>query len=434
MAQAWIQPDRPHLTRSGLFLIGAVLTFPIVGAFVALAAPRLAALQHRSPIVLTANHLVTLGWGTMVALGALHQLLPAAAGVKHEPGRMVIVQFVVHALGVLLLAVGFWWRQTLVLILGGSSIVSSVLISVLTALWVLWRRTRWLAPLSYVTASLVALAAVTAWGLLLSLNWRYAFWPALLTPVGLTVHLALGLLGWFGCLVAGVSYYLLTRFTSHRTLHGTHVRTVFILLLAAEIAIVAGGLRSPLLVRLGLLAAGIAGLVYVADLRRFLRAWSRTLDVTRVHWQIIMVETVLLSLGLIAYALRLLPSPAAGWIVAGVTLFLTGWVTLAIAGQAYKVTPFLMWYYRFALGMPAYEVPRLEAPYWPRSAIAPLVLLGTAGPLMSVGILLQQPVVSRLGGIAFFVGACLFAYLLGYSWLPRLWRVRRGPRVPAPPG
>jgi hypothetical protein len=166
---------------------------------------------------------------------------------------------------------------------------------------------------------------------------------------------------------------------------------------------------------------GVAGLLYVDDLRRFIRAWGRALDVTRVHWQLIAVETLLLSAGLIAYALDVL-SDSTPWIVAGVSLFLTGWVTLAITGQAYKVTPFLMWYYRFALGMPAYDVPRLDAPYWPRPALPPLLLLGAAGPLISLGVLLGLPWVTAAGGAAYLLGACIFSWLLGYSWLPRLRR------------
>lgn len=433
MAEAWIQPDRPHLTRSGLFLVGAVLAFPIVAAFVMLAAPKLAALQHRALPVLAANHLVTLGWGTMVALGALHQLLPAAAGVRHEPGRIVAAQFAVHVAGVALLVIGFWWRATLVLIAGGIAVVASILASVATAGWVLRRRTRWSPPLTFVSVALASLTAVTAWGLLLSVNWRYAFWPGLLTALGLRVHLTLGLLGWFAGLIVGVSYYLLPRFTTRRDLEGLHVRAVFLLLLGALAVMLIGAFTGGVLLRLGLLVAGAAGLLYAADLRRFVAAWGRALDVTRVHWQIIMAETVLLSLGVIALALGWLGPAPVRWVVAGVTLFLTGWVTLAITGQAYKVTPFLMWYYRFALGMPAYDVPRLEAPYWPRGAVPPLVLLGSAGPLISLGILLRQPGVSLAGGIAFFAGACLFAYLLGYSWLPRLWRVRGRP-IPPPPG
>jgi hypothetical protein len=43
---------------------------------------------------------------------------------------------------------------------------------------------------------------------------------------------------------------------------------------------------------------------------------------------------------------------------------------------------------------------------------------------MSAGILMGQRDVSAAGGIAFFLGSCVFAYVLGYSWLPRLWQIR----------
>lgn len=433
MARAWVQPDRPHLTRSGLFLAGAVLLFPVVAAFVAVAASKLATLQHRSLPVLTANHLVTLGWGTMVALGALHQLLPAAAGVRHDPSRLIAWQFVLHLAGVILLAAGFWSRHTGGLIAGGTAVLTSILISAGTAGWVLARRTRWSWPLSYVTVALAGLVAAAAWGTTLALNWRLSFWTALLLPAGLTVHLTLGLLLWFALLITGISYYLLARFTTRRTLEGTRVATVFVLLLAGSLAVLSGAFVSPLLVRGGTLALGAAGLIYAGDLRRFIGAWGRVLDVTRVHWQLIAAQTVVLSAGLIGYGSGLLPNTTR-WIVAGVTLFLTGWVTLAITGQAYKVTPFLMWYYRFALGMPAYDVPRIEAPYWPRAALPPLVLLGAAGPLISLGVLLGTSWVSAAGGAAYFLGASVFSWLLGYSWLPRLWKVRSGPAIPAPPG
>ena len=425
MTRAWVQPDRPHLSRSGVFLVGAVLLFPVVAAFVAVAAPELAALQHRSLPVLTANHLVTLGWGTMVALGALHQLLPAAAGVRHDASRLAGWQFGIHLWGVIILTASFWSRHTSGLIAGGTAVVASVLISAGTAWWVLVRRTRWHWTLSYVVVAITGLVAATSWGATLALNWRFGFWKALLLPMGLTVHLTLGLVLWFAFLVTGVSYYLLVRFTTHRTVDDTRVRAVFVLLLAGSVAVLTGAFIHPLLVRAGLLALGAAGIVYAADLRRFIRAWGRTLDVTRVHWQLIAVETTVLSVGLIAYGAGVLPDPVR-WIIAGVALFLTGWVTLAITAQAYKVTPFLMWYYRFALGMAAYDVPRMEAPYWPRTALPPLLLLGVAGPLISLGVLLGTSWVSAVGGVAYFLGACVFSWLLGYSWLPKLWKVRAG--------
>ncbi len=431
---AWVEPDRPRLTRSGLFLLGAVLSFPIVAAFVALAAPRLALLQHRTLPVLTANHLATLGWGTMIAIGALHQLLPAAAGVRRDPGPEVTAQFALHVLGVILLAGGFWTKGTALLITGGSAVVASILITLTVTGMVVRRRTRWSAALSLIAAAVGSLGLVVLWGLLLALNWRFAFWPALLLPAGVQVHLALGLGGWFGMLIAGASYYLLPRFAGMKTMPPVRPGLVLAGLTGGIAAVIVGAFGVPLLVRVGLGLIGAAGGVYTRDISSLLRAWrTRAPDLTRTHWQIVGVVTAVLSAGAILYALGVLPDRTR-WLIAGVTWFLLGWVTLTITGQAYKVTPFLMWHYRFALGMPALQVPRLDAPYWPRAGVPTMLLLTAGGVLISLGALLGQAAVGRAGGALFFAGACAFSYLLGYSWLPVLWKVRGTRAIPAPPG
>lgn len=420
-----------NLLRAGVFLIAGVLGLPVIAGFVAAAAPKLAVLQHRSMPALAANHLVTLGWGTMIAFGSLHQLLPAAAGVRREVSRIVPIHFAVHLSGVVLFAAGFLVKSVDLLVAGGSVVVVSILIMLGVAASTLRRRTRWLPSLTYVVAALTCLGLVVAWGLLLVLNWKFVFWRALLMPMGLGVHLALGLIGWFVFLVVGVSYYLLPRFTAMKDPGGAHAQAVFAGLAAGLGLLLVGLLTTPGLVRAGVLLIGATGLLYTADLVRFIQAWTKqSRDLTRAHWQVIMAETAVLGAGAAAWALGLLPGEGLRWGVAGVTLFLLGWVTLAIAGQAYKVTPFLMWYYRFHLGLSALEVPRLDAPYWPPAGVPPFVLLSTAAPLMSLGVLMASPAVCIAGGIAFFSGALLFSFLLGYSWLPALLGGRR-PKPPA---
>ncbi|MBI3998454.1 MAG: hypothetical protein HY355_05420 [Armatimonadetes bacterium] len=422
-----------RLVRTGVFLVGAILGFPVVAAFVVASAPGLALLQHRSMLGLAANHLVTLGWGTMVALGALHQLLPSAAGVRREPGRLVLGEFVAYVTGVVLLALGFLVRSAALRIAGGTVITATIAVFLWVAAAILRPRTRTLVTLRFVATALACLGLVVAWGLLLVLNWQFVFWRALLLPMGLEVHLALGLIGWFALLVTGVSYYLLPRFADVRDLTGFRAEAVFAGLAGGTAALIIGTFGSPLLISAGLLLVAAAGVVYAVDLGRFIAAWNTPAwDLTRAHWRVLAIETVLLSTGLALAALGLLPGEGLRWLLAGVTLFLLGWVTLAITGQAYKVTPFLMWYYRFSLGMPALEVPRLEAPYWPRAGVAPLVLLTSGGPLIGLGTLLAAPAVSLAGGIAFLAGACCFSYLLGYSWLRRLWGGRR-PAAPDEP-
>jgi hypothetical protein len=414
-----------NVLRASLFLIGAVLTFPVVAAFVAAAAPGLAVLQHRAMPALAANHMVTLGWGTMVAMGALHQMLPAAVGVRREASPLMPVQFVIHGTGVVVLAAGFLLGSHPLIIAGGSAVVGSVLVFLGLAATIVRQRRRTLPALRYVAASLVCLAATVSWGLLLAVNRAFTVSTALLMPVGLAVHLVLGLIGWFAFLIVGVSYYLLPRFAGIKD-PPAHPYAVFAGLVAGLVMLVVGALVAPALVRAGLLCTGMTGLLYATDLSRVLRSWRpRGRDIVRAHWQVLAAETALLGAGAAAWAVGVLPGDGIRWGVAGVTLFLLGWVTLAITGQAYKVTPFLMWYYRFHMGLSAYEVPRLEEPYWPPAGVPPFLLLAAAAPLIALGVLLASPRLSLAGGLAYVGGALVFSFVLGYSWLPAFRRGRR---------
>ncbi len=416
------QPERPRITSATWFLLTALLGFPLTAAAGALAAPQHASSHYRTMPVLAANHLLTLGWGTMVAIGSLNQLLPAAAGVRSISDRSVRAQFVLYALGLLMLLVGFLTETSALSIGGGSAIVGSAVIFLVSASTVLRQHTRWLPTLSFVAAALMCLATAFVWGLLFVLNWRYQFWRFLLTPGGLAVHLVLGLVGWFALLIVGVSYYLLPRFCKVPV--PVRAKAVLWGLVSGIGIVVIGAFTAHVVFRVGWFLIAASGWVYAGDLFSQLRAWRpRTRDITRTHWQLLAWETALLSLGIAAGAVGILPGEIRRWAVAGISLFLLGWVTPAITGQAYKVTPFLMWYFRFGLGMSALEVPRLEAPYWPPYAPGTLLLLGAGAGLISLGVLLANATIGLTGGLAFFAGACLFSYVLGYSWVGKqLWR------------
>ncbi|MDR7419526.1 MAG: hypothetical protein QN178_11535 [Armatimonadota bacterium] len=414
-----------HALRASTPVLAAVLAFPMVAAVVALAAPRLAVLQHGSPVVLAANHLVTLGWGTLVAIGALHQMLPAVAGVRRDLSPLLAVQVTVHLGGVVLLAAGFMTGSLPLQTSGGTAVVLSVLATLGIGARTVRQRRRALPVLRYAAAAMASLGAAVIWGLILALNRRLAFWPWMLRPAGLNVHLTLGLIGWFGFLIVGMSYYLLPRFANRSAPSPGHPGPVFVGLAAAMVALL-GATAWPGLAQAGLLLLGATGALYAADLFHLVSEWrTRARDIARAHWWVLMIETALLSMGTVVAALDGLPGLPLRWAVAGVTLFLLGWVTLAITGQAYKVTPFLMWYYRFSVGLSALDVPRLDAPYWPRVAVAPFILLTCAAPVVALGVLLAEPRLCRAGGVAYLAGAMLFAFGMGYSWLPVLWRGRR---------
>ncbi|MDQ7848758.1 MAG: hypothetical protein QN152_09735 [Armatimonadota bacterium] len=426
----------PGMTPAVPFMVTSVLILPVAGAGLAAVSPQVAAGTFRTYPVLAANHLVTLGWGTLLAMGSIHQMFPAMLGVPRRPGRGALVQYGLSLAGMAMLVCGLLLRRVPWIAVGG-------LVSWTGIVYFLWltarmipQRRRWTPEASGVTLALGYLLLAATWGLLMALNWRWAFWPGLMANAGPGVHAALGLGGWFVQLVISVSAYLLPRFVGlHRigaradaetgkAAAGTGARgipllPVLLLLNAGVLVLVAAALAgAPLLARGGAALMAASGLLYAGSLLRVLRARQRARpDLTIHHWWAILGQTVLLSVLAAAWAGGGPIGQGRRVAAAAVVLLLAGWLSLAIMGQLYKVTPFLMWYYRFALGIPPAEVPRLEAPYYPAAGVPAFYLSLSGSLLLTGGVLFAFPTLATAGSLLFLGGGGLFAYVMAASWI-----------------
>lgn len=416
----------PGMSAAIPFMAAAVLLFPLAGLGLVLTAGTLSTGNVRGFPVLAVNHIVTLGWGTMIAMGALHQMFPAMIGVPLRPGRAALMQFGVSFAGMATLTSGFLIRQGVWVAAGGALAWTGIVWFAWLVLRMVPARRRWTLPVTGVVAAVVYLVITATWGLLMSLNWRWGFWPALLAYAGVGTHAALGIGGWFVQLVINVSYYLLPRFTGASKESHFGLSAILVALNAAIAAFVAAAFSGVLIVaRIGALMAAAAGLLYAASLPAMLRPSRRAKpDLTIHHWWAVWGLTGALSAIALIWALGLLSlEPRSTSAAVGVCLLL-GWVTLAIMGQLYKVTPFLMWYYRYARGLSAYEVPRLEAPYYPVAGIPPFYLTLAGSTLLALGVLITAPVVVRVGSVLFLAGAVAFWLLLAFSWINATVRCR----------
>ena len=245
--------------------------------------------------------------------------------------------------------------------------------------------------------------------------------------------MALGLGGWFALMVVGVSYRLVP------IVHGVRIADerrgmLIVSLLVSSVVLQATGslVAAAWPLRASVVAASLAGPLYVWELVHLLRRRRRkSPDLNVDHWWALCAVTLALSATGLAWAAGLIGTrpPERLGLAAGAT-FLLGFVVQAILGQLYKVTPFLMWYYR-ATVPDVLQIPQLPTLYAPPAGRAAFWLTNGGLALLVAGILSGATWAAQAGAWLYGAGLVTVAALLGYGWLPAVltrrvpfrWRV-----------
>jgi hypothetical protein len=398
------------------------VAFPVLGFLLVSASGSLARGAFETLPALAATHVATLGWATMTIMGAATQMAPALLGARVRGERTVPWQYGLYALSVGGIVVGFARGSFALAAAGGAGVnVASwwFLVLLVRAMISAGPRRGVLSP--HIPAALACFVLVLLWGTLLAADLRWAFWPALLAGHrGLTVHLTLGLGGWFGLMVVGTFYRLVplvhgARVASPR--RGWGILLLGVLAIGAVLAGVGSGI-GWMLRTAALLAAGALGVFCWEVLHVLAHRRSRAPDLNVAHWHAVVAYSVVLACVAVGWAggwVRSDPPERLGECVA--VLFLLGWVTQAILGQLYKVTPFLMWYYRATIPN-VLAIPRQPAPYSPPLGRGVLYLSNAGVVGLASGVWAGSERVAQSGAVLLAAAACALAYMLAYRWIP----------------
>jgi hypothetical protein len=336
------------------------------------------------PHVLGLVHLATLGWLTMIIMGASLQLTPVMTVSPLRAVPFLHWQYPVYVSGVVLLLCGFWWMQPWLMAAGGGLVVLAVVhYTVILGISLTRAVTRPLTVL-FLTASVIALCVVVSLGLTMALNLQSGLLGAMLQQV-LLVHLVLGILGWLSNTLIGVSYTLVRMFAlSHE--HDDRLGRIVFVLLNTSIVILALGLILawfPLIV-IGGVALVTATWLFAYDFIRMLRARRRrVLDVTQYHSIAAVVYFSLFVPAGVVIALARWQQPKA-FAVLGLAA-LVGWLGQSTVGYLYKIVPFLVWQSRYGPFVGRKTVPLMRELLHERWAWASwwLINVGLAGVLLA---------------------------------------------------
>lgn len=298
------------------------------------------------PYLLASTHLLTLGFLSMVMMGAMMQMLPVVAGATiKRPG---LVAGVVHTLatsGILLLAAGFGLNSPALLKGALPFLGSGLLLFAATMGFSLRRALPGNTTASAMRLALVGLAATVTLGLTLASNHGWGWWLSELRVPVTNLHLTWGLLGWVGMLVTGVAFQVVPMFQltpSYPMLLQRWLPKALFVTLAALPAAIAFPALQPALVLV--LAAGYS-LFAVITFRLQAQRRRKLTDIPVSFWRL---------------ALACILASAALWLAGQVTsgfggderyglmlgvLLIIGFAMSLVNGMLYRIAPFLVWFH-----------------------------------------------------------------------------------------
>ena len=301
-----------------------------------------------SPATLAAVHLLTLGFMTMVMVGAMFQMLPVLAGTPVPRPRMVAS--IVHPallLGTLLFAGSLLFAQPMLLKIAISLLSVGLVVFLVAILLTLSRTRNQTATVFAMGLATTALGVTLLFGLTLSAS---RAWGIALPSLSLRdLHPVWGLIGWTGLLVAGVAYHIVPMFQMTPNYPQWLIRgfapVVFVVLALWSVAKWQGGgawWQWLGLICIGLLAGAntlFAGITL--DLQR--RRRRRLPDLTLEFWRVGMLSVALAAVLWVSQIFPLLSFRQSSALLG--VLMIIGAAMSFISGMLCKIVPFLAWFH-----------------------------------------------------------------------------------------
>lgn len=295
-------------------------------------------------------HLFVLGWATMLAMGAVYQLIPVIVQTNVYSERLGYFHYFVFTAGLGGLLYGFMTSQIDWIGLGATVAFIGILAFGWNMAVTLRRASRWNAITISAACAIAYLVLTGLSGMLMGINFATGWWVDGHDNL-LGAHIWMGTIGWFGLLITGFSYKMLPMFC---LAHNYSTKPQSIVLLLWNAAVILGVIAfltdgAPRLIWYALLLLAAAVATYNAHLLFIRRSRHKRHPGSGIQWSV--YGSWAFGVLLLAYLIygfvspeRLLRADAvrvAGW------LYLGGWVSFTILSYASKIVPFLWWTHRY---------------------------------------------------------------------------------------
>ncbi len=299
------------------------------------------------PNILAITHCMALGWGTMMILGASHQLVPVLIEAKLYSNVLAYFSFVFGATGIPLLVYGFYFFNLGWPAKTGGILVNAAILSYLLnlAISMVNSKKENIHAVFIFTASLWLLLT-TVLGVLLLYNFT-----AIVLPKDslyfLSLHAHLGIVGWFLLLVMGVGSRLIPLFLISKY-NNTKLLWIIYGLVNGSLLIFIFGflyLNAPAFYFIPVVAMLLAVLLfayycYNCYQQRIRKKLDGQMKITLAA--VVMLLLPLIIIAIIIGVLLLGTANTKLVLLYGFVIFF-GWITAIILGMTFKTLPFIIW-------------------------------------------------------------------------------------------
>ncbi|MCM3699004.1 hypothetical protein [Paenibacillus macerans] len=358
----------------------------------------------RSPTGWFQVHLFVLGWATMLAMGAVYQLIHVILQSDLYSERLGYFHYCTFTVGLFGLLFGFI-QGNIYWIAGFATLAfTGIVLFVWNMAATLFRAGKW-DPITISTGCAVFYLLLTGLsGMAMGLNFATGLWNELHARL-FGAHIWLGTLGWFGLLITGFSYKLLPMFY---LAHDYPVKLQKIVLSLWNAGVLVGA--SSFLFGSGmglkvaaLLLIALAVVVYNAHVLQIRRKRHKRSPGPGIEWSVL--GNQIFAAFAVAFVLRALWSPehlldtrtvlTAGWV------YLSGWVSFTVLCYVSKIVPFLWWTYKYGKQAGKPGTPVLADLLNEQQVNLSLTAILCASLSVLAGLALNSPAVIAIGGGAY---------------------------------
>ena len=364
------------------------------------------------PQTLAITHLMALGWGTMMILGASHQLVPVLIEGKLFSNALAYLSFSLAAIGIPLLVFAFYRFN-----MGNPAQCGAILINAAIILYLInltisiARSKKENIHAVFVFTATVWLLLTTLVGLLLLYNFTLNILPKNSLHY-LSLHAHMGIIGWFLLLVIGIGSRLIPLFLISKYNNTKLLWTIYFLintgLLSFIFIFLYSNRTSFYLIPTTATVIALVMFGYYCYQSYHQRIRKQVDDQIKISLLSVLMMAVPVIILLSMIVLLLISGENTKLVLLyGFSVFF-GWITAIILGMTFKTLPFIVWnkvyHHKAGLGKTPNPKDLFSSKLFTGTCIA--YLMGFI--LFDVGILIANTFVLKSGTVFLLLTATLY--------------------------